>query len=52
MSDLKARSGGDIAIFPGARLAQTALSAGGIDELALLVVPELFGHGTPPVRGA
>ena len=42
----KAGPGRDIGIFPGARFAQTALAAGVVDELALLVIPELFGHGT------
>lgn len=47
----KARPGRDLAIFPGARFAQTALAAGVVDELALLVIPELFGHGTRLFEG-
>jgi dihydrofolate reductase len=47
----KTGPGGDIAIFPGARFAQTALAAGVVDELALLVIPELFGHGTRLFEG-
>jgi dihydrofolate reductase len=42
----KARPGRDMVIFAGARVAQTALAAGVVDELSLLVIPELFGHGT------
>lgn len=42
----KARPGKDMVIFAGARFAQTALAAGVVDELSLLVIPELFGHGT------
>jgi dihydrofolate reductase len=47
----KGRPGRDIAIFPGARFAQTALAAGVVDELALLVIPELLGHGTRLFEG-
>lgn len=47
----KERPGKDIAVFPGARFAQTALAAGVIDELSLLIVPELFGHGTRLFEG-
>ena len=47
----KAKPGRDIAIMPGARFAQTALSADVVDELALLVIPELFGHGTRLFEG-
>jgi dihydrofolate reductase len=42
---LKAEPGREIGLLASARLAQTALAAGVVDELALLVVPELFGHG-------
>lgn len=47
----KAKPGKEIAILPGARFAQTALAAGIIDELSLLVIPELFGHGTRLFEG-
>ena len=47
----KAKPGKDIAIFPGARFAQTALAAGVVDELSLLTIPELFGHGTRLFEG-
>ncbi|MGJ3261772.1 MAG: dihydrofolate reductase family protein [Salinarimonas sp.] len=47
----KARPGKDIAVFPGARFAQTALAAGVVDELSLLTIPELFGHGTRLFEG-
>lgn len=47
----KQRPGKDIAVFPGARFAQTALAAGVVDELSLLIVPELFGHGTRLFEG-
>lgn len=43
---LKAEPGKEIGLLASTRLAQTALAAGAVDELALLVVPELFGHGT------
>jgi dihydrofolate reductase len=38
-------------IFAGARFAQTALAAGVVDALSILVVPELFGHGTRLFEG-
>ena len=41
----------DMVIFAGARFAQTALAAGVVDELSLLVIPELFGHGTRLFEG-
>jgi dihydrofolate reductase len=47
----KARQGKDMVIFAGARFAQTALAAGVVDELSLLVIPELFGHGTRLFEG-
>ncbi len=46
-----AQSGKDMVIFAGARFAQTALAAGVVDEIALLVIPELFGHGTRLFEG-
>ena len=47
----KAQTGKDMVIFAGARFAQTALAAGVVDELSLLVIPELFGHGTRLFEG-
>ena len=47
----KTRQGKDMVIFAGARFAQTALAAGVVDELSLLVIPELFGHGTRLFEG-
>ena len=35
----KTRPGKDMVIFAGARFAQTALAAGVVDELSLLVIP-------------
>ncbi|NJM83511.1 MAG: hypothetical protein HC844_14475 [Tabrizicola sp.] len=48
---LKAEGGKDIGLLASTRLAQTALASGMIDELALLVIPELFGHGTRLFEG-
>jgi dihydrofolate reductase len=47
----KARPGRAMVIFAGARFAQTALAAGVVDELSLLTIPELFGHGTRLFEG-
>lgn len=47
----KAKAGKDMVIFAGARFAQTALAAGAVDALSILVVPELFGHGTRLFEG-
>ena len=47
----KARPGRDMVIFAGARFARTALAAGVVDEVSLLVVPDLFGHGTRLFEG-
>lgn len=47
----KTRPGKDMVIFGGARFAQTALAAGEVDELSLLVIPELFGHGMRLLEG-
>lgn len=47
----KVKPGKDMVIFAGARFAQTALAAGLVDELSLLVIPELFGHGTRLFEG-
>jgi dihydrofolate reductase len=48
---LKAEPGREIGLLASARLAQTALAADVVDELALLVIPELFGHGTRLFEG-
>lgn len=47
----KDRPGKDMVIFAGARFAQTALAAGVVDEMSLLVIPELFGHGARLFEG-
>ncbi len=47
----KAGPGKDMVIFAGARFAQTALGAGVVDEIWLLTLPELFGHGTRLFEG-
>jgi dihydrofolate reductase len=47
----KTQPGKDMVIFAGARFAQTALAAGVVDELSLLISPELFGHGTRLFEG-
>lgn len=41
----KQRSGKDLVIFAGAITAQSALRSGLVDEIWLLTLPELFGHG-------
>lgn len=43
--------GMDMVIVAGARLAQTALATDAIAKLSLLVIPELFGHGTRLFEG-
>jgi dihydrofolate reductase len=47
----KTRPGKDMVIFAGARFAQTALAACVVDELSLLVIPELISHGTRLFEG-
>jgi dihydrofolate reductase len=42
----KQRPGRDLVLFAGARLAQSALREGVVDELSLLVLPHLAGHGS------
>ncbi len=42
----KARDGKDLVLFAGAVTGQAALAAGVVDELWLLTIPRLFGHGT------
>lgn len=41
----KAQPGKDIVVFAGASMAQSFLRADCVDELWLLTLPELFGHG-------
>ncbi|MDN3720261.1 dihydrofolate reductase family protein [Roseibium salinum] len=41
----KQRPGKDIVLFAGAITAQSALRSGLVDEMWLLTLPELFGHG-------
>ena len=48
---LKSEPGQEIGLLASARLAQTALAAGVVDEMALLVIPDLFGHGTRLFEG-
>lgn len=47
----KQKMGKDLVIFAGARMAQSALRAGCVDEIWLLTLPELFGHGTRLFEG-
>jgi dihydrofolate reductase len=42
----KQRHGKDIVVFAGASMAQSAMRAAQVDEIWLLTIPELFGHGT------
>lgn len=49
---LRAEPGRGIAILAGAKFARTCLSAGVVDELRLLVVPQLFGGGSRLFDGA
>ena len=42
----KQQPGKDMVVFAGASMAQSAMRAGQVDEIWLLTVPELFGHGT------
>lgn len=41
----KAKPGKDLVLFAGAITAQSALRDGLVDELSLLVIPRLLGHG-------
>lgn len=47
----KQRSGKDMVVFAGAIMAQSALRARLVDEIWLLTIPELFGHGTRLFEG-
>ena len=47
----KQRSGKDLVVFAGAIMAQSALRARLVDEIWLLTIPELFGHGTRLFEG-
>ncbi len=49
--DLRERSGKDMVIFAGATFAQEAMRADVVDELWLLTVPLLFGHGARLFEG-
>lgn len=51
MARERKRDGKDMVIFAGASMAQTALRADAVDELWLLTLPELFGHGTRLFEG-
>ena len=51
INKLKAEPGKEIGLLASTRLAQTALAAGVVNELALLLIPELFGHGTRLFEG-
>lgn len=42
----KQRPGKDMVVFAGASMAQSAMRVAQVDEIWLLTVPELFGHGT------
>jgi dihydrofolate reductase len=52
VDSLRMESGGGIAILAGAKFARTCLSAGVVDELRLLVIPQLFGGGSRLFDGA
>lgn len=47
----KQHDGKDMVIFAGASMAQTALRADAVDEIWILTVPDLFGHGTRLFEG-
>lgn len=47
----KSRAGKDMVVFAGANMAQSALRAGCVDEIWLLTLPQLFGHGTRLFEG-
>lgn len=46
LSEEKARAGRDLVVFAGARMAQSAMRAGVVDEWSLLTLPVFFGGGT------
>ena len=43
--DLKAQSGGDIGVHASISVAQSLLAAGVVDELSLVVAPNIAGRG-------
>ena len=47
----KARAGKDMVIFAGASMVQSALRANCVDEIWLLTLPQLFGHGSRLFEG-
>jgi dihydrofolate reductase len=47
----KQQPGKDMVVFAGASMAQSAMRAGRVDEIWLLTIPELFGHGTRLFEG-
>ncbi len=47
----QSKPGKDLVLFAGAIMAQSALREGLVDELSLLVIPRLFGHGTRLFEG-
>jgi dihydrofolate reductase len=47
----KQQPGKDMVVFAGASMAQSAMRTGRVDEIWLLTVPELFGHGTRLFEG-
>lgn len=51
VDDLRESSGKDMVIFAGAAFAQEAMRADLVDEIWLLTVPLLFGHGTRLFEG-
>lgn len=51
VGELRENSGKDMVIFAGAAFAQEAMRADLVDEIWLLTVPMLFGHGTRLFEG-
>ena len=51
VDDLRESSGKDMVIFAGAAFAQEAMRANLVDEIWLLTIPMLFGHGTRLFEG-
>ena len=51
VDELRESSGKDMVIFAGAAFAQEAMRADLVDEIWLLTVPMLFGHGTRLFEG-